>query len=172
MAPEPVGTLSGTTSGVQGSFSGLMQEQADSRPQRSGDGLVVLELVLHVPDLGTAVGSRQAVLAQVDEDHLLDGEDALAGDLVAHFTGQGDRGPAELGGGDAQLDDVALARGADEVDFGNVLGDHALVAQLDDGVDRRFFVDPAQQAAAEQRAVGVEVFGFYPFAGDGGRLPV
>jgi len=56
-------------------------------------------------------------------------------------------------------------RGADEVDFGNVLGHHTLVAQLDDGVDRRLFVDPAQQATAEQRAVRIEVFGFYPLAG-------
>ena len=111
------------------------------------------------------MGRRQAILAEVDEDHFFHGEDAFARDLVAHFAGQGDGGAAELGGGDAQFDDVALARGADEVDFGDVLGDNALVAQLDDGVDRRFFVDPAQQAAAEQGAVGVEVFGFYPFAG-------
>ena len=42
---------------------------------------------------------------------------------------------------------------------------HTLVAQLNDGVDGRLFVDPAQQAATEQGAIGVEVFGFYPFAG-------
>lgn len=60
---------------------------------------------------------RQTVFTEVDEDHLLHREDALAGDLVAHLASQGDRGTAKLGGGDAQFDDVALARGADEVDL-------------------------------------------------------
>jgi len=86
----------------------------------------------------------QAVLAQIHEDHLLHRQNALAGDFVAHLTGQGDRGTAELGGCDAQFDDVALARGADEVNLRNVLGHHALITQLNDGVNRRFFVDPAQ----------------------------
>lgn len=143
---------------------GMIWQRKSNHDGLLGDA-VVLELVLHVLDLGTPVGRRQAVFAEVDEDHFFHGEDAFARDLVAHFTGQGDGGAAELGGGDAQFDDVALARGADKVDFGDVLGDNALVAQLDDRVDRRFFVDPAQQAAAEQGAVGVEVFGFYPFAG-------
>src|SRR5471032_3076933 len=135
---------------------------------------ITLELVFDVHDLGAAVRCGQAVFAQIHEDHLLYGQDAFASDLVAHFAGQRDRGAAELGSGDAQFDDVALARGADEVDFGDVLGHHTLVAQLDNGVDGRLFVDPAQQAAAEQGAVGVEVFGFYPFAGvkvHGGRAP-
>ena len=134
-------------------------------PMLVADQFIFLELVFDVLDLGAPVRRRQAVFAEVDEDHLLDREDALAGDLVANLAGQGDRGAAELGGSDAQFDDVALARGADEVDLGNVLGHHALIAQLDDRVNRRFFVDPAQQAAAEQGAVGVQVFGFYPFAG-------
>ena len=63
------------------------------------NGVIVLELVFDVLDLGPAVGRRQAVFTEVDEDHFLDREDALAGDLVAHFAGQGDRGAAELGGG-------------------------------------------------------------------------
>jgi hypothetical protein len=111
------------------------------------------------------VWCRQAVFAQVHEDHFLDRENALAGDLVAHLAGQGDGGAAKFGSGNPQFDDVALTRGADKVDLGNVLGHDALIAQLNNGVDGRLFVDPAQQAAAKQRAVGVEVFGFYPFAG-------
>src|SRR5471032_1054877 len=124
-----------------------------------------LELILDVSDLGLAVRCGQAVFAQVDEHQLFDRQNALAGDLVAYLTGQRDRGAAKLCGGDAQFDDVALTRGADEIDLGNVLGDNPLVAQLNDGVDRRLFIDPAQQTAAEQGAVSVEVFGFYPFAG-------
>jgi len=69
---------------------------------------IVLKLVFDVFDFCASVRSRQAVLTQVNEHHFVDGEDALAGDLVAHFTGEGDRGTAEFGGGDAQLDDVAL----------------------------------------------------------------
>jgi hypothetical protein len=36
---------------------------------------------------------------------------------------------------------------------------------LDDGIDCGFFVDPAEEAASEEGTVGVEVFGFDPFAG-------
>ena len=71
--------------------------------------LVILKLVFDVSDLGASVGCRQAVLAQVDEDHLVDRQDAFASDLVTHFASQGDGGTSEFSGGDAQLDDVALA---------------------------------------------------------------
>jgi hypothetical protein len=74
-----------------------------------GDQLIFLKLVFDVLDLGPSVRCRQAVFAQIDEDHFLDRQNALAGDLVAHFTGQGDRGATELGGGDAQFDEIAAS---------------------------------------------------------------
>ena len=47
---------------------------------------IILELILDVLDLGPAMGRGQAVFAEVDEHHLVDGKNALAGDLVAHFA--------------------------------------------------------------------------------------
>ena len=101
---------------------------------------IVLELILDVFDLSPAMGRGQTVFPKIDENHLLHGQNALAGDFVAHLAGQGDGRTTKLGGGYPQLDDVALARSTDEIDFRDVLGDHALVAELDDGVDRRLLV--------------------------------
>jgi hypothetical protein len=68
-------------------------------------------------------------------------------------------------GGHAEFDDVALPRRTDEIDLGHELGHDALIVELADGVNRGFFVDPAQKAAAEQRAVGVQIFGLDPLSG-------
>lgn len=108
---------------------------------------------------------RFAVLVKVDEDQFFYGKDRLAGELVAHLAAQGQGRAAEFGGGDADLDDVALPGGGDEVDLRNEFGDDVRIVELNDRVQRRFFVDPLQQAAAEEGAVGVKVLGFDPFAG-------
>lgn len=94
-----------------------------------------------------------ALRIEIDEHHLFDGQNAFARDLVAHFRAQRDRRAAEMRRGNAEFDDVALSRRADEIDLRHKLGHDALVVQLRNGVDRGFLVDPAQQAAAEQDVV-------------------
>ena len=105
------------------------------------------------------------MFVHADENHFFDGEDAFLGDLIAGFAFEGEGGPAEVDGFYAQLDDISLTCGVDEIDLGDEFGDAAVGAQLDDGIDSGFFVDPAEEAAAEQGTVGVEVFGFDPFTG-------
>lgn len=100
-----------------------------------------------------AMRRRLAIGAHVHEHHLFDRQDALARDLVAHFAAQGDRRAAKVGRRDAEFNDVALTRRTHEVHFGDELGHDALVVQLANRVDGRLFVDPAQQAAAEQDIV-------------------
>ena len=50
---------------------------------------------------------------------------------------------------------IPLHRRADEVYFGYVFSDSATVAQLDDGVDGSFFVNPFQETSAEERSVRI-----------------
>lgn len=106
-----------------------------------------------------------AVFVHADEDHFFDGEDAFLGDLIAGFAFEGKGGPAEVDGLDTQFDDIALTGGVDEIDLGDEFGDAAVGAQLDDGIDGGFFVDPAEEATSEQGTVCVEVFRFDPFTG-------
>lgn len=114
---------------------------------------VSLERFIRIPDLRAAVRRRIAVRVQIHEHHLFDRQNALACDLVAHFRAQRDRRRAEVGCLHAQFDDVALTRRADEVDLRHELGHDALVVELTDCVDGGFFIDPAQQAATEQRGL-------------------
>ena len=130
--------------------------------QRLGD--FQRDPVTGVGDVVITVRFRLAVFTDVDEYDLLDGQDRFLGEDVAHFGAQGDRGAAEVDGGQAHFNQVAFLGGGDEVDFRHELGDHMLVAKLDDRVDGRLFVDPTQQASAEQRAVRIEIFGANPFA--------
>lgn len=120
--------------------------------------------VAGVGDVVITVWLWFAVFTDVHEHNLLDGQDGFLREDVAHLSTQGDRGATEVDSSQAHLDEVALLGGSDEVDLGHEFGDHVLVAKLDDRVDCRLFVDPTQQASAEQRAVCIEVFGANPFA--------
>lgn len=113
---------------------------------------------------------RLAVLAQVDEHNLFDGENGLAGKDIADFSAHGQRGATKGGGRQAHLDEVAQDGRRNEVNFRHVLGDGFAVSQLNDGVNCCFFIDPTEQAATKKRAVSVEVFGANPFAGAEGNV--
>ena len=106
--------------------------------------------LIRMTDLRPPMRRRLAVLVEIDEHHLLDSQDALARDLVADFAAQRDRRAAEVRRDHTELDDVASTRRADEIDLRHELRDNALVVELADRIDRGFFVDPAQQATAEQ----------------------
>src|SRR5580692_9510742 len=93
---------------------------------------ILSESFFGVTDLRATVRRRLTVLVEVDEHHLLDGQDALARDLVAHFAAKRDRRAAEMRGRHAEFDDVALTRRADEIDLGHELGHDALIVQLGD----------------------------------------
>jgi len=118
-----------------------------------------------VGDLGLAVGRGPAIGPEVDEDDRIDREDALAREEVTHLGAHGDRRLSEGDRAQAHLDDVALLGGADEVDLGDVLRHDPLVAELNHDVDGGFLVDPAQQAPAEEGAVGIEILRPHPLAG-------
>ncbi len=49
-----------------------------------------VKLILDVANLGPAMRRGLSVFTQIDEHHLLDRQDALAGDLVADLTHQSD----------------------------------------------------------------------------------
>ena len=64
-----------------------------------GNQFIFLKLIFHIFDFSAPVRCRQTVFTQIHKNHFLDSKNALASDLVAHFTSQCDRGAAELGGG-------------------------------------------------------------------------
>ena len=128
------------------------------------ESMVVGKPVAFVGDVGVAVRNGLAVVVEADEDDLLDRQNAVTGDHVAHLGAHREGGAPERGGAQSHLDQVTLSCGADEVDLGYVLGDRPRVSELDDGVNRGLFIDPAQQAAAEQGAVRVQVLGTDPAA--------
>src|SRR5690606_23252449 len=107
------------------------------------------ESVPVVGDVGVAVFLGDAVLVQADEHDRVNGQQGAARDHVSGLGAHGQGGPAEFGGAQADLDQIALDGGGAEVDLRDVLGDHALVAQLEHGVDGSLLVNPFQEAAAE-----------------------
>lgn len=94
-----------------------------------------------------------AFIREIDEHHPVDRQNTLARDFVPNLTPQRDRRTAEFGRCNTEFDDIALARRTHEIDLRDQLGHHALVAQLGNHIDRGFFVDPFEQAAAEQGAI-------------------
>lgn len=108
---------------------------------------------------------RLAILIQANKDDVIDREDGLTGNHVPHLSAHGDGGCAELGGNQTHLDEVAFNSGGNEVDLRDDLGHHTAITQLQDGIDRGFFINPLQQRATKECAIGIEVLGAHPLAG-------
>jgi hypothetical protein len=92
---------------------------------------------------------------EVDKDNFIDRQDALAGNHVPHLRTHRQRGSTESRSCQAHLDQIPLDCGTDEIDFRYVLCDRPAITELNDGVNRCLFVDPLQQASAEEGAVSV-----------------
>src|SRR5262245_33313567 len=97
------------------------------------------------------------------ENDLFNGEDAHFGYLIAYFTPQRKRGTAKVHSFNAQLYNIALFGRTNKVDLTHVFGNTMVSAQLDNGVNGCFLINPAEQTSAKQRTMCVQVLGFYPF---------
>lgn len=108
---------------------------------------------------------RVAILIESHENHPVNREDACSRHLVTDFAPQRERGPSKRCCDNPELNHVSCAGGADEVNFGHVLGNDAGVSQLANRVNRRFFVNPREEPATKERSIGIEVLRLHPFPG-------
>lgn len=75
-----------------------------------------------------------SVFAHTHKNDLVDCNDGLPRHHIPHFTVQGDRGMSKISRFNTDLDDVALFRGAYEIDFGDIFGHAAWCFELNDCV--------------------------------------
>ena len=99
------------------------------------------------------------VFVDAHKDDPIDSENALFRDHVAHLGPHRDRRPTKGRGKHAELDEVALTRRGQELNFRDEFGNSAGITDLDNRINSGFFIDPSQQAAAEKCSVSVEIFG-------------
>lgn len=133
--------------------------------QRQRRPLIPGKRLIRISDLRSPMRRRLTLLIEINEHHLLDGQNTLPGNLIAHFAPKRNRRTTEMRSRHPEFNDVSLPRGADKINLGHELGHNPLVVELTDCIDSGFFVDPAQEAATEQRTVGVEIFGLDPLPG-------
>jgi hypothetical protein len=112
-----------------------------------------------------SVGFGLAVPVQVHKNDLFNSQDALARNHVAYFRARSQGRTAKSRGRQPHLDQITLNSRAYEVNFGNILRNCAAITQLKYCVNCRFLIYPLQQAAAEQRPIGIQVFRPNPFPG-------
>lgn len=122
------------------------------------------EMIACVGDFFLAMRHWIAAFIHGDKHNPVDRQNKIARDFVAYLATKCQRRSTELGGRNAELDDLALIGAGQEINFAYVFGDQCGRIELNHGVNGRFLVDPTEQAATEKRAIRIQVFRLNPFA--------
>ena len=78
---------------------------------------------------------------KTDKDYVIDCEDGFLSNHVPHLSTHRDGGGAKLGLYQAHLNEVSFDCGSNEVDLGDDFGHDATISELQDGINRCFFID-------------------------------
>lgn len=105
-----------------------------------------------------------AIIIDIDENDFVYADDLLLGSFDTDMTFDRDGRTPNGNSLNANLYDVTLDGGSEEIESGHRFGDKGLCLHLTGGIDTAFFINPFQKPSTEKRVAGVQIAGFDDFA--------
>ena len=105
-----------------------------------------------------------AIIIDIDENDFIYADNLLFRAFDTDMTFNRDRRAPNGNSLYANLDDITLDGGSEEIESGHGFGDKGLCLHLTGGIDTAFFINPFQKPSTEKRVTGIQIAGFDDFA--------